>query len=113
MDSEARLPKRALDSGHEPIDVGASEAEEVEVARLSPNVAPCDQGGAAGESEISCLLEAGNDLCDALLKRRQQLGRLAKAVSRLSIRPRRLARQAATHFREFLSRDAEQRRSES
>ena len=64
---ESCLLQRAVDSGHETVDVGRRKPEEIEVLRLSPNVAARDQGRASGQREVLRLGKPGDDRGDLLL----------------------------------------------
>jgi hypothetical protein len=69
-DGETGVAERSIDRRDEPVNGIGSQAEEVEIACLSLNVSASDQRGAAGERELLCLLEPGDDLGYLLLKRR-------------------------------------------
>jgi len=56
---EPSLLQGAVDRRHETVDVVRREPEEVEVSRLSLDLAPRDQRGAAREREVLGLGEAG------------------------------------------------------
>jgi len=73
IDDEPRRAERLIDSGHESVDRVTGEAEEVEVARASLDVAAGDQCGSAGEREILCFLQAGDDRRNLLLQGAQHL----------------------------------------
>ena len=73
VDGEAGCAESSVDGGDKPVNGLRSEAEEVQVAGLSLNVAAGDEGGAAGKREFARLLEAGDDPRDLLLERCQHL----------------------------------------
>jgi hypothetical protein len=70
---ESCLLQGAVDSGHEAVDVGRRKSEEIEVSRLSPNVAARDQRRAAGRRKVLGLGEAGDDRGNLLLQRSEHL----------------------------------------
>jgi hypothetical protein len=73
IDLEPSGSKRALGGGNETIHGLTREAEEVEVARLAPDVAARDQRSSTSEGKLPCLLEARDDLRDLLLERAEHL----------------------------------------
>ena len=73
VDDETGVAKRPVDSGDEPVDRSCTEAEEVEIAGLTFDVAAGDQRGPAGEREAFGFLQVGDDLGDLFLQRAQHL----------------------------------------
>lgn len=69
---EPRLRQCAIDGRNESVDGIRRESEEVEVARLSPNVTARNQRGAARGRETLRLGKAVDDPCDLLLQRSER-----------------------------------------
>ncbi len=84
-DGETGFAEGTVDGRNEPVDGVGRRTEEVEVARLTTNVASSDQGGAAGKCEALRFLKTGDDLGDLLLKRAQHLP--SAAVTLNPVRP--------------------------
>ena len=84
-DNHPRVAKCPVDGRYEPIDGSCCQAEEVEIARLSPNVTTGDQRAAAGEGKVFRFFQTGDDRSDLLLKRTQHL--LVVAVTSEPISP--------------------------
>ena len=55
------------------IDCVGGQSEEVEIASLALDITADDHRAAAGESEVPCLIQAGDDLCNPLLQRTQHV----------------------------------------
>lgn len=60
VDNETRLAERAVNGRNEPIDSSRCQAEEVEIASVSPNIAANDQRSSACEREVGRFLSAAS-----------------------------------------------------
>lgn len=65
--------KRSIDGRNELIDCLGGQSEEVEITGLTLDIASDDQRATAGESEVACLIQAGDDLRNPLLQRTQHV----------------------------------------
>jgi hypothetical protein len=69
-DVETCVLKRALDGGHQSVDIRGSGTEEIEITSLTFDVPSGDQRRPSGKGKLLCLRKSADDRCDSALEER-------------------------------------------